>query len=268
MDRPLDAVQREFADALLHMNAEERLMASLVGDAAQNRNRVALYRGNLSETWHKVLSSAYPVLRVLVGDTFFLALSREYGLADPAGSCDLNRMGSRMAELLESWPPSAPYRYLADVARLEWLVHRAYFARDAMPWPAERWAQCAPETIETSPMRLHPAVGLLHTSTSAADLWLASLDSSEDLELHDVERPQWMVVARPRWIPKVVVVSEDAFAMLDDLRSGTTLGAALAAAFARDSSYDFAGNWRTWIEHGIVVSPKDQESTTHKGEDR
>jgi hypothetical protein len=201
------------------------------------------------------------VLRALVGDGFFLTLSREYGMADPAGSGDLNRFGSRMAELLEAWPPSAPYRYLADVARLEWLVHRAYFATDATPWSAERWAQCAPEAIESSWIRIHPAVKLLHTSTNAADLWLASQDSGEELEPHDVERPQWMVVARPRWIPKVVVVSSDAVAMLDALRNGATLGAAFDPALARDSDFDFARNWRSWIEYGIVVAPLSEKST-------
>jgi hypothetical protein len=268
MDKSLEGMQREFATALLHVNAEQRLLGSLDGDEARNRNRVALYRGNLTQTWLKVLSGAYPVLRALVGDGFFLTLSREYGMADPAGSGDLNRFGSRMAELLEAWPPSAPYRYLADVARLEWLVHRAFFAADATPWSAERWAQCTPEAIESSSIRVHPAVELLHTSTSAADLWLSSQDSDEELEPHDVERPQWMVVARPRWVPKVVVVSPDAFAMLDALRSGAPLGVALDAALARNSNFDFAGNWQAWIKHGIVVSPIAEKSMTEKGDGR
>jgi hypothetical protein len=260
MDKALEHVQLEFATALLHVNAERGLLGSLVGDETKNRNRVALYRDNLSQTWHKVLSSAYPVLRALLGDGFFLTLSREYGTADPAWSGDLNRFGSRMAELLEAWPPTATYRYLADVARLEWLVHRAHFAADAVTRSPDRWAQCALETLENSSIRLHPAVELLHTSTSAADRWLASRDSGENLEPRDVERPQWMVVARPRWIPEVVAVSPNAFAMLGDLRDGATMGDALDAALARDSNFDFESNWRAWIEHGIVVSPASEKS--------
>lgn len=254
MAKLLERLQQDFADALLYARTERRLFAALAGDEAHNRNRLALYRGNLTGTWHAVLASAYPVLRSLVGDAFFSALSREYGLAEPSGSGDLNRFGHRMAELLAAWPPSAPYGYLADVARLEWLVHRAYYAADASPWPAERWAQYAPETVEASTVRLHPSVELLRTSTRAADLWLAGQSAGQDCEPHDIEAPQWMVVVRPHWMVQVVAIRPSAFVMLDALRQGATLGAALDTALARDADFDFVGNWRTWIELGIVVA--------------
>ncbi|MBB5460169.1 DNA-binding domain-containing protein [Paraburkholderia sp. Cpub6] len=254
MDKTLEDVQLDFATALLNVNAEQRLLQVLVGDEAKNRKRVALYRDNLRQMWHRVLASAYPVLRELLGDDFFLSLSREYGAADPAWSGDLNRFGSRMAELLEAWPPTATYRYLADVARLEWLVHRAYFAADAVTLTADGQARCTRETLENSSLRLHPAVELLHTSTSAADLWLSAHDSGQNLEPRDYERPQWMVVVRPRWIPDVMVISPTAFAMLHDLRDGAAMGDALDAALVRDSNFDFERDWQAWINHGIVVT--------------
>lgn len=254
MDKTLEDMQLDFATALLNIKAEQGLLVSLVGDEAKNRKRIAFYRDNLRQMWNRVLASAYPVLRELLGGGFFLTLSREYGAADPAWSGDLNRFGSRMAELLEAWPPTATYRYLADVARLEWLVHRAHFAADAVTQSPEQWAQCTRETLENSSIRLHPSVELLHTSTSAADLWLAARNSRENLEPRDCERPQWMVVVRPLWIPEVVVVSPNAFAMLRDLRNGAAMGDALDAALARDSNFDFERNWQVWVNYGMVVS--------------
>lgn len=135
MSERLKHVQLEFVTSLLHPDAEQRLLGALVGDETNNRERVARYRARLWRTWHRVLACAYPVLRSLMGDDFFLTLSREYGIADPIRSGDLNRFGSRMAELLEAWPPTATCRHLADVARLEWLVHRACFAADATAGP-------------------------------------------------------------------------------------------------------------------------------------
>lgn len=254
MNKPLGDVQLQFATSLLHVNTERQLLGSLVGDEAKNRNRVAQYRANLWRTWHKVLASAYPLVRTLLGDDFFLTLSCEYGTADPARSGDFNQFGSRMAELLEAWPPTAAYRYLTDVARLEWLVHRAYFADDVATQSPEQWVQRAPETLKSYPIQLHPAVQLLHTSTRAADRWLTFRASGEKPILSDVERPQWMVVARPRWIPEVVVVSPNAFAMLVELRNGAKIAEARDAALARDCNFDFEHNWQTWIEHGIVIA--------------
>jgi Putative DNA-binding domain len=257
MGKPLDQLQREFVDALLRAGAEKRLSASLAGDEEKKSGRIALYRGNRTQTWHNVLAGAYPVLRALVGDTFFMSLTYEYGMADPASSGDLNQFGHRMAELLAAWPQSAPYRHLADIARLEWLVHRAYFAANAIPWSPEKWAEFA-EELENSTIRIHPAVELLQTSTSVADLWLAHSDNAEDMEPHDVDRPQWMAVTRPRWIPHVIVLTPESFAMLEALKSGVTLGAALDAAFEANDDFDFPTVWRMWIEHGVVVSTSGQ----------
>lgn len=254
MDKPLKEIQREFVEALLHPTAGQRVLGALAGDDTRNRNRLALYRGNLTGTWHKVLASAYPVVRALVGDEFFVALSREYGLADPSGSGDLNQFGHRMAELLASWPPSAPYRYLADVARLEWAVHRAHFAAEASPWSPERWTQHAPDRLEAASILLHPAVALLHTSTSAADIWCAYQGGASEQFVHDIDAPQWIVVSRPHWIPQVQAVTLAAFEMLEALRRGESLGAALDLALTSDGDFDFGAAWRSWIEQKIVVA--------------
>lgn len=254
MDKPLKEVQREFVEALLHLTAEQRLLDTLVGEDVRNRNRLALYRGNLTGTWHKVLASAYPVLHALVGDEFFVALSREYGVADPSGSGDLNQFGHRMADLLTSWSPSAPHRYLADIARLEWAVHQAYFAADALPWSVERWARHAPHVLEAGGISLNPAVALLRTSTSAADLWFAYQETGSESVVHDIEAPQWIVVSRPHWIPKVQAVTPAVFEMLEALRLGESLGAALDIALTLDGNFDFGATWRNWIEQKIVVA--------------
>ncbi|WP_254213924.1 hypothetical protein [Burkholderia multivorans] len=63
-----------------------------------------------------------------------------------------------------------------------------------------------------------------------------------------------MIVARPQWIPEVIAVSRNAFAMLSDLRDGATIGDAYDAALARDRSFDFERNWQTWVERGIIVA--------------
>ncbi|MBU6486892.1 MAG: putative DNA-binding domain-containing protein [Burkholderiales bacterium] len=254
MDKSLKEVQREFVEALLHPAAGQRVLDTLVGEDTHNQNRLALYRGNLTGTWHSVLASAYPVVHALVGEDFFVALSREYGLADPSSSGDLNQFGHRMADLLTSWPPSAPYRYLADIARLEWAVHQAYFAADVFPWSVERWARHAPHVLEAAAISLNPAVALLRTSTSAADMWIAYQESGSESVVHDIEAPQWIVVSRPQWIPKVQAVTPAAFEMLEALRLGESLGAALDIALTVDGNFDFGATWRSWIEQKIVVA--------------
>ncbi|WP_175924232.1 DNA-binding domain-containing protein [Burkholderia latens] len=256
MKNSLKQVQLEFATSLIHPNVEDGLLASLAGDLAKNRSRIARYRANLRRTWHRALVSAYPVVRSLLGDEFFLTLAREYGTADPSQSSDLNRFGARLAELLEAWPPTATVRYLADVARLEWAVHRAHFAADTVEQPPEKWMNVPVDALENCSVQMHPAVHLLHTSTRAADRWFAFRSYGEKPVLCDADWPQWMVITRPRWIPEVVAISEEAFMMLRELRDGATIGEARRAVLSSDGNFELEGNWQQWIEDGIIVAAK------------
>jgi hypothetical protein len=61
MDRALENVQLDFATALLNVKTEQGLLRSLVGDEAKNKKRVAFYRDNLRQMWHRVLASAYRI---------------------------------------------------------------------------------------------------------------------------------------------------------------------------------------------------------------
>jgi uncharacterized protein (UPF0276 family) len=85
--------QQAFAAALFDPAAAAPLLATLKGD----EHRLALYRGNLTATWDKALSAAYPVQRQLVGEEFFSPLSRAYGMAHPSGDADLNEFGGTFA---------------------------------------------------------------------------------------------------------------------------------------------------------------------------
>ncbi|MDL2357173.1 MAG: DUF692 family protein, partial [Pseudomonadota bacterium] len=119
--------QQAFAAALF--GADGGAPALFKGEAGEAG--LALYRGNLTATWEKTLSAAYPVLRQLVGDEFFGGLTRAYGMRHPSDDADLNRFGATFAHFLGGFAHVADYPYLADMARLEWALHRAHYGPDA-----------------------------------------------------------------------------------------------------------------------------------------
>jgi hypothetical protein len=99
---------------------------------------LAVYRNNARGLALRCLGAAFPVLRELVGATGFEALANDYRRADPPRRGDLADWGGGLAEWLAQCTElltDAPY--LADIARLEWAMHRAELAPDA-PLPA--WA--------------------------------------------------------------------------------------------------------------------------------
>ncbi len=245
-------IQQEFSNALFDPAREDRLLASFKA-APHAGHRLALYRGNLTASWDKSLSNAYPVLRRLVGEEFFSALCRVYGMANPSDSPDLNHFGASLAGFLAQFEHVAQYPYLPDMARLEWALHRAHYAPDATGLTAAQFDAAGPEQLEQSRLRLHPACAVLASPWDIAGLWLAHQGDGEGdfpPAFHEGSR---YLVARPRWKCELLPLGEGGHAALTALAAGATFGAALDQAFEADEQFDM-GQWlASCIRHAVFV---------------
>src|SRR5919204_6104225 len=70
-------VQRQFADALLGVRADDAV-AAVAGDGVAPEARVAVYRHHVVSSLTAALRSTYPVVSRLVGDGFFAYAAREF----------------------------------------------------------------------------------------------------------------------------------------------------------------------------------------------
>jgi uncharacterized protein (UPF0276 family) len=244
---PLDALQQAFGAALFDAAQDAALAPQLKGDP----RRVGIYRGNLHAHWTRALSSAYPVLRRLVGDEFFDALARVHGRAHPARDPDLNRFGAALPDFLAGFAPAADHPYLADVARLEWCVHEAWFAPDAEARPVAL-AGLAPDAFEAARAVLHPSLRLHASPWATVALWRAHQEGGPDFP-DALQAPTYALVLRSRVDVVVESIGAADHAALACLAGGGTFGAALDAAFDVDGDFDVAAHLRRWLEAGIVV---------------
>jgi uncharacterized protein (UPF0276 family) len=249
--------QQEFAAALFAPDAAAPLLAQLKGEGKAGIDRLALYRGNLTGTWDKALSAAYPVLRQLVGDEFFSALTRTYGMAHPSLDADLNRFGAGFAQFLDRFEHVADYPYLPDMARLEWALHRAHFAADASAIKPATLGALTPSQLEAAYFGLHPACSLLKLKWAVVALWQAhqgaEADSGVDFPA-SMAAPGFALVARPHWRAEVVPLGEAAHAALAVLAAGHCFGAALDAGFELDEDFDVATHLQQWLQLGVLTT--------------
>jgi hypothetical protein len=226
--RSLLELQREFGDELL---------------GGGGTPGMAIYRGNAFGNWHGALAGAYPVVRRIVGETFFGALARDYALACPSASGDLNEYGHALALFLELYPGTRDLPYLPDVARLEWLAHRAYFAADAARFDVSRPAE----------VRLAPSCGLMASDWPVASIWEAHQEGGRP-ELVDLDAgPERALVHRPDWRVEVTALRAGDFRFLEFLRAGETLGAALEAAVSDDAGFVPRLALATWVHAGVLT---------------
>ncbi|MBB3119474.1 MNIO family bufferin maturase [Pseudoduganella violacea] len=247
----LAAGQQCFAQALFAPEQAERLLPMLTGPHLAHR--LALYRGNLSAAWEKALHAAYPVIAQLVGAEFFGGLARAYGRAHPSDDGDLNRFGARFAAFLADFAPAAELPYLPDMARLEWLLHRAHYAPAADGISAAELAAVPPETIEARRLVLHPACALSASSWAVVPLWLAHQPDSAQAFPARMAQASYGLVCRPQWKTQLVPLSAAQHAALQVLARQGSFGAALDAAFELDEEFDVAGSLQQWLTHAVIM---------------
>lgn len=247
----LAASQQAFTAALFDPLQTPAALALFKGE--QNEHRFALYRGNLTVGWHKILASAYPVIRQLVGEEFFEGLTRAYGHVHPSDNPDLNCFGDRFAAFLHSFPPVAELPYLPDMAELEWAMHRAHYAAAEPLVSAAEMAAVPPDQLEQLHLQLAPSCTLLAPAWTVLDAWCVHQPDSAVAAYAPVSGKQFGLVCRPQWRARLLTLSPASHAALSVLAAGATLGDALDAAFELDEAFDFAANLQQWLACEIFV---------------
>lgn len=255
MPDALARLQQRFADGLLDGVLDP--VELFHGDGERSRRRFALYRGNLAANWQRALKNAYPVLQMLVGEDFFFGLARRFGRDVPFAEGDLNRFGSALPAFLESFEPARAHPYLADVARLEWALHRAHYGEDSPALGLEALASRDPEALEALVLRFRPTSALLVSDWQVARIWRAHQPGSAETLPQDPRGRCRVLVHRPRWRPLLRELSPGEHAALAALQAGEALGAALEAAIAAEAGFDPGSALPRWIEDGIFLPPAD-----------
>ena len=254
MHAPLEQLQADFAAALTDSARATAIVPQLVERDARSIERIALYRGNVRAAWEKALANAYPVVKALVGDEFFSGVARVYADVHPSTSGDLNRFGANLAEFLATFEHVRELPYLADVADLEWSVHRAHYAADAVALTRERVSDLPPDALLAARYDLHPACTACESPFPIAGIWLAHQAWASVAMPDSLDRREIALVVRPRWRVEVLLSNVGEVAALATLRAGHDMEAAITSALQADPGFDFPRALVRWIDNAILVT--------------
>jgi hypothetical protein len=248
------AVQQRFGAALADAAHADDAAPLFVGDAARARVRIAIYRGNGIANATKALAAAYPIIRKLVGDEFFDGLARAYCRAHPSASGDLNEFGANFADFIATFEAAQSLTYLPDVARLEWLAHRAHYAADHAPLDTGRLGGIAEHDYPRLKLELHPAVSTLESSYPVFRIWEVHQDDYRGEIAVDLDHgPDRVIVYRPGFRVTVAALSRGELAFLAAIKQGELLGTALESALAADAEFNLGASLQRWIAANVIV---------------
>jgi hypothetical protein len=226
----------------------------LRGDPEVGARRFSVYRNNVRLMRMNALTAAYPLIRNIVGAEFFTGLARQFAIGHDSQSGDLNEYGALFDEFLQAFEPARELPYLPDVVRLEWRLHRAYYAADAAAFDPARLAAVPQERWGELRFRLHPAHALLRSPWPLARIREVNLpEYAGEMAVDFAGAENFVLVTRPDYDPTVASLAAGEFAWLDALARGLTLAQALQCAGAIQPDFDLAQALQDALRRRVLV---------------
>ena len=242
---------------------QQRLLQALRGDVpatlalqlrtapARQPRALQAYRANAGALAERALAAAFPTLQQLVGDDSFAALARVFWQHAPPERGDLAEWGAEFAAFVQADTALADVPYLADMARVDWAVHRAEAAADAVFEPAglARLTEADPARLR---LVLAPGAALIDSAHPVATLWLAHRRAADDGDDRFVPvraalaegRGETAFVWRAGWQGRVAALPAADAGFTRAVLGGHSLDAALDRA-APDFAFD------AWLQRAL-----------------
>jgi hypothetical protein len=231
MEAVLPPSLEPFADALL--DRDTQMPGGLVarnGVAAEAR--FAIYRNNVFASLIALLAARFPAVARLVGDDFFAFMARAFVTSHPPRSPVLMEYGDDLPAFIAGFAPVRELRYLADVARLEWLRHQASHAADSAPVDLVALAAIAPEEMPRLRFDLHPSLAILKSSYPAFSIWRTNVEESRPTPISADLSGENVLIVRRHLAVAVHPVTADTADFVARLQAGDSLGDAAASVAA------------------------------------
>lgn len=217
----------------------------------EGKNRgLQVYRANAEVLALRSLQASYPVVHQLIGDDAFALLARDLWHKAPPTHGDVAQWGGGLADLINSIPQLAEEAYLPDVARIEWALHQAATAADAVA-DLTSLALLTQHDPKALTLQLAPGTAVLHSAHPAASVVTAHLYASPTFEVVGQKLraliPESTLVWRQGLRPMAAACPQADALFLQSLLQGGSLIAALEAATADAVASNSAFDFRLWL---------------------
>ncbi len=259
----LQAFQANFAAALTASDPA----AHPKGLGGQAAARFRIYRNNVYHGLGQQLAEAYPVVRRLVGEAFFLATAREYLAVHPPRTRSLALFGEEFPGFLAGFPPAASLPYLPDVARLERAWLEAMHAADAEPLAPVELGRLGPGPAAVS-FAAHPAARIVTSDYPIVDLWRANQLEAEPGPRTIAAVAQSALITRPWAQVEVRELSPSQAAFARRLLAGDEVSTASESANRSADSFDVTTACRDLLTAGAFEHLRSLPDSTKLHNDR
>lgn len=166
MNASLAGFQDQFIDM---MRGESSAMPALSAQPG-----FAIYRNTWLKACIDALEANFPAVACLVGREWFRSAAALYATGSMPSDGRMTAYGETFAEFLGTFEAARDMPYLADVARLDWLLLACDHSADAPILDAGFLMRMSAEELGSRQLHLHPSVRWHRSMFPARTIWQAS----------------------------------------------------------------------------------------------
>jgi hypothetical protein len=200
----------------------------------------------------ELLAARYSAIRRLVGELSFRVVARRFILSYRPSGVVANSFGDRFPGFIRSLGNAACIEYVADVAELEMLRHKARYAPHVRPLAELALSSLQAERLNGLRVVLHPSVCLVQSRFPIVTAWENNQINSGD---GMIER--WVaeaaIVAWPFLEVEVRRLPLGGYAFLRELSDGKTVATAVGIATEVAPKFDVVSSLRLIDDAKVVV---------------
>ncbi|SMF44236.1 Putative DNA-binding domain-containing protein [Alteromonadaceae bacterium Bs31] len=198
----LDKTQSSFARFLKNGSCSFELEKALKDYPREELDdRLNIYRNNVFHSMTEVLQDTFSSVASVVGDDFFEALATAFIKSSPPSQPAMIHFGENFPNFIENFEHSRQLPYLADLARLEWAEHSAYYKAEAQALPLESFTSLSNTELANAIFTFHPSFHLLRSSYAIFSI-TEMLRSEEIAETTNYQHSENVLIIRPESVVK------------------------------------------------------------------
>ena len=215
--------------------------------------RFNICRNNTFASLTATLLSVFPVTASLLGDGYFRFVAAGYVKGNPPTEPRLVRYGATFADFLGRLADLRTMPFVADVARLEWLIAEALDAPIVQPRTLAEFTSYGAASVPE--ISLQPSLRLLFSRWPALDIWSAHQPRGDLESLSKVRRrPERIALWRSHDSIRFLRLGAAHYAFLHALVRQRGLEAAVGRAVARSADLDLVATLNGLFADGLVAS--------------
>lgn len=194
-------IQRNFSAHLINKKKLE-ILNSLPYSKQEALARLNIYRNNVFGGFLSILSTIFPVTKKILKEDF-LIYANNYQKKYFSVSGNLNEYGEFFPKLFKKHK----IKYLYELAKLEIIYYRSYFAADAKcAFNLEKFKKIAPQDLMNLSFTLHPSCILISSKFPLYSIWNGKKPKAL--------KPEYIVVERLASDSNMNKISQEEFLFL------------------------------------------------------